>query len=427
MARHKGLFGFLGHLPQEQVEELYDSKWGALAAFRALPAVGKQVVLKLLPLPEDAQDERLRSWAAAVTPASGPSALGEALQNLHDHGILTTHAGGAGKPPVQHLHRKLRENLLVGLAEGPGAQADTGLSSSAPDSGALAQYAQERWESLMLFLINDEQNAVPEMPDVFADLGMASLDARALLEAAGLRTVRREGTLLDGYDRRFAFLMQPPAAQMWQVVRGYVSMVAGPDGLDAGALVTLLLHISFLEPGMPRLLSGFSPAEQQAIAHLCQLGLLLPLQTGRGPGFCATHLAAVLGGSDTGLGYGYGGAGVSGWIVMETNFRVYAYTSSRIHQNVLRQFCRPDCILPNLFVGTITFKSLDDAFNRGLDAASIINYLAEHAHPGRPGSQRVPEAVCQQIELWERSMRRVQDSRVVSFHNFEVCVWWDAA
>lgn len=34
MARHKGLFGFLGHLPQEQVEELYDSKWGALAAFR---------------------------------------------------------------------------------------------------------------------------------------------------------------------------------------------------------------------------------------------------------------------------------------------------------------------------------------------------------------------------------------------------------
>lgn len=102
--------------------------------------------------------------------------------------------------------------------------------------------------------------------------------------------------------------------------------------------------------------------------------------------------------------------------------QVYAYTDSRVQHSILRQFCRPDAVLPNLFVGTITYKSLDEAFNRGLDAETIVNYLEQHAHSKRVASAggRVPTAVKEQIKLWERAMNRVQAAEVAAFHSFEV-------
>lgn len=68
--------------------------------------------------------------------------------------------------------------------------------------------------------------------------------------------------------------------------------------------------------------------------------------------------------------------------------QVLAYTSSRIQVRVLEEFCRLDCVLPNLFVGTLTRDSVQRALAKGMSGTDIVGFLQQHAHPQVTG--RVP-------------------------------------
>lgn len=56
------------------------------------------------------------------------------------------------------------------------------------------------------------------------------------------------------------------------------------------------------------------------------------------------------------------------FIIVESNFKVYAYTDSRLYQAILRLFIREDYRFPNLVVGMLTRESLNDAFRKKITA-----------------------------------------------------------
>mgnify|MGYP003312595120 CR=1 FL=1 len=96
--------------------------------------------------------------------------------------------------------------------------------------------------------------------------------------------------------------------------------------------------------------------------------------------------------------------GHEGHVVVETNYRVYAYTTSAVEVEILRLFTRPDYKLPNLYVGMVTRESVLAALSGGISAEQIVRYLRQHAHPQTrktPGAA-VPTNVCDQIRLWAR-------------------------
>ena len=59
---------------------------------------------------------------------------------------------------------------------------------------------------------------------------------------------------------------------------------------------------------------------------------------------------------------------------------MYAYTASVLQCAILRLFVRCECLMPNLFVGTITRESVLAALKCGLAAEDIVGYLRAHAH-----------------------------------------------
>lgn len=61
--------------------------------------------------------------------------------------------------------------------------------------------------------------------------------------------------------------------------------------------------------------------------------------------------------------------------------QVYAHTSSRLQRDVLSRLMRTDCLLPNLYVGTLTREAFMTALEAGLTAADITHFLQQHAHP----------------------------------------------
>ena len=96
-------------------------------------------------------------------------------------------------------------------------------------------------------------------------------------------------------------------------------------------------------------------------------------------------------------------------MVVETNFRLYAYSSSKLHCEILRLFSRVEYQLPNLIVGAITKESLYNAFENGITAEQIISFLQQNAHPRvAERTPAVPENVTDQIRLWETDLNRVE-------------------
>lgn len=87
---------------------------------------------------------------------------------------------------------------------------------------------------------------------------------------------------------------------------------------------------------------------------------------------------------------------------------------------ILQLFVRKDCLLPNMFVGTLTAKSVTGALSRGISDHMIIRYLEEHCHPKvAHRSPVVPDAVTDQILLWQREMNRIHCSGATMYDAFE--------
>ena len=122
-------------------------------------------------------------------------------------------------------------------------------------------------------------------------------------------------------------------------------------------------------------------------------------------------------------------------LIVETNFRIYAYTQSSLHESLLRLFARVEYKLPNMIVGTLTEDSIKSAFNSGIKKEQIIKFLNKNIHPAQRnlvekekakstfthttittdilekikndsmysnnGENMVPENILQQLEMWE--------------------------
>lgn len=98
-----------------------------------------------------------------------------------------------------------------------------------------------------------------------------------------------------------------------------------------------------------------------------------------------------------------------GYIIVETNYRIYAYTSSHLQIAVLSLFSKLSSRFPNLVSGKLTKDSIQRAIRLGIEAIQIIDYLTAHAHPQMQKNNPVlPPTVMDQIRLWEYEGERIE-------------------
>lgn len=89
-------------------------------------------------------------------------------------------------------------------------------------------------------------------------------------------------------------------------------------------------------------------------------------------------------------------------MVVETNFKIYAYTNSTLHVAMLSVFVDIVARLPNMAIGFITRESLRSALIHGISAQQIYDFLMKHVHPKmRQNTPIIPENIADQIYLWE--------------------------
>mmetsp|Transcript_53479 Transcript_53479/g.141812 ORF Transcript_53479/g.141812 Transcript_53479/m.141812 type:complete len:449 (+) Transcript_53479:4453-5799(+) len=90
-------------------------------------------------------------------------------------------------------------------------------------------------------------------------------------------------------------------------------------------------------------------------------------------------------------------------MIIESNYRVYAYNNNTFLNKILIQFCDLIYNLPGLFVGEINKTSIHKAIHKGINAKNIISFILKNSHYIHQNSCN---PIINQIRIWEFQQRK---------------------
>jgi transcription initiation factor TFIIH subunit 4 len=101
------------------------------------------------------------------------------------------------------------------------------------------------------------------------------------------------------------------------------------------------------------------------------------------------------------------------FIIMETNYKIYAYTQSDYRKSIIHLFCDVTLELPNLVRGVMTEESVNRAYEKGITSSQIIHFLGSSVIDGH-----LPLTVSNQIRIWESKRNRIEMAPGYLYSNF---------
>lgn len=191
--------------------------------------------------------------------------------------------------------------------------------------------------------------------------------------------------------------------------------------MDEVDVLSFLFTLGSLELGLPYSKANLTPTQTQMLQDLGDFGIIHQSSPSSSH-FYPTRLATTLTSDAGGLRSSSLASSAdtkSGFIVIETNYRVYAYTSSNLQIAILQLFTRLITRYPNMVAGKITRESIRRAVSMGITSDQIISYLTTHAHPQMAKKQPIlPATVVDQIRLWQLEGDRMKATPGYLFKDF---------
>lgn len=384
------------------------------------------------------------------------------LRSLH---IVQITPPGKDRPQEVQLTTNFRNSLRLAL-EGGAAHNSFGVPSSLPvdpriDIAFLDNYARKKWEDILHYVVS----SVPVHGDAGPG-GMGGGGPKASVKdllLAGRLVERRPDTKtgIGITQAGFTFLLQEANAQVWTLLLLWLEAAdqakaaaaaasgvdpknAPPTKPDSIEMLSFLFMLASLELGRAYDTDALSETRRNMLPALVDFGLIyIPREDTRQ--YFPTRLATTLTSSASALrsvssGFtaatnntandasSLGGADPSahkGSIIIETNYRLYAYTSSPLQIAVLALFTHLNMRFAGMVTGRLTRESIRRAISFGITADQIISYLASHAHEqmvraaAAAGRPVLPPTVVDQIRLWQLENERMRTSPGFLFKDFE--------
>ncbi|CAH0401097.1 unnamed protein product [Chilo suppressalis] len=405
----KDLHEYLKSRSPQFLETLYNYPTICLAVYRELPELARHFVIRLLFVEQPVPQAVVTSWVSQ-TYAREQSKAGEALSELS----VWQEAPIPGGMPGWMLAQSFKKNLKVALLGG--GRPWSMSSSLEPDGKArdvafLDAYALERWECVLHYMVGSAQTE-----------GI-SADAVRILLHAGLMTRDAEDGSAVITRAGFQFLLLSTAKQVWLFLQHYLQ-TAERRSLSAAECLAFLYQLGFSTLGKDYSTEGMSNNMLVFLQHLREFGLVYQRKRKAGR-FYPTRLALNIASVRDGPG-ALEAARSPGYIVVETNYRVYAYTQTALQVALLGLFTELVYRFPNLVVGVVTRESVRQALRGGITADQILHYLEQHAHPqmlktetgGIRSTSLLPPTVVDQVRLWESERNRFTYTEGVVYNQF---------
>ncbi|XP_068602905.1 general transcription factor IIH subunit 4 [Brachionichthys hirsutus] len=409
--RCKNLHEYLGELSPDVLDRLYNHPATCLAVYRELQPLPQNYVIRMLfldqPLPQAAvalwvKKDSQRDHDACVSVLAG-------LRLWHGQQL-------PGGLQGYSLNPVFRDNLRTALLGGGAAWADEGGALGpdrhARDVQSLDRYAMERWEVVLQFMVGSPCATVSQ------DL------AQLLVQAGLMKSEAGEAPYITSSG--FQFLLLDTASQLWYFTLQYLK-TAQAKGMDLVEILSFLFQLSFSTLGKDYSVEGMSDSLLTFLQHLREFGLVFQRKR-KSRRYYPTRLAITLAaGVTTTLSCPSSlsnmastpGTGDAGFIVVETNYRIYAYTNSELQIALVALFSEMLYRFPNVVVAQVTRESVQQAIANGITAEQIIHFLRTRAHPVMLKQTPVlPPTITDQIRLWELERDRLQFAEGVLYNQF---------
>uniref|UniRef100_A0A672Z477 General transcription factor IIH subunit 4 n=1 Tax=Sphaeramia orbicularis TaxID=375764 RepID=A0A672Z477_9TELE len=389
----KNLHEYLRELSPEILDRLYNHPATCLAVYRELPSLAKNYVMRMLFLDQPLPQAAVALWVKKDSQKDHDECV-SVLAGLRLWHSQQLQGGLQG----YILNPVFKDNLRIALLGGGRAWADEG-SSLGPDRHArdiesLDRYAMERWEVILHFMVGSPSAAVSQ------DL------AQLLVQAGLMKSESGEAPYITSAG--FQFLLLDTASQLWYFTLQYLKS-AQSRGMDLVEILSFLFQLSFSTLGRDYSVEGMSESLLTFLQHLREFGLVFQRKR-KSRRYYPTRLAITL------------AAGVTsntGFIVVETNYRIYAYTNSELQIALVALFSEMLYRFPNVVVAQVTRESVQQAIANGITAQQIIHFLRTRAHPVMLKQTPVlPPTITDQIRLWELERDRLQFTEGVLYNQF---------
>uniref|UniRef100_A0A914H4A1 General transcription factor IIH subunit 4 n=1 Tax=Globodera rostochiensis TaxID=31243 RepID=A0A914H4A1_GLORO len=408
------LLTYLASLNDELVQQLFESRPCVIAIFRLLPAFAQQSVLQLM----FHKSSDWRSW----TRKRFHLAMSNSLQLLFRLRILEGDFDGDFQINVD-----FRMNYVSKKSRKAAAGKD------------LMGKSVERWESILCYLA---------LPNEAADKSVSET-TKALFKYIGL--VRGSSKEPEISSIGFQYLLLGRTEQIWAYLIHYVRFVAS-KGEDIFPVLDFLLRLTLcispddaktrpltLEQKWPEIVQAF-------VVTLRELGLIF-IRKRKDGWFLLTPLMAQLsavasveedkagenGGAvlrnspatNSPATAGGKGTGGDGFLIVETNYRVFAYTNSTLQLAILSTFTQILYRFQDIAIGVLSRDSIRRALQTGITARQITQYLTAnmrqlHArNSSRASDPVVPVTVVEQIYLWEQERKRFTSDNGTLYSNYD--------
>jgi transcription initiation factor TFIIH subunit 4 len=445
---------YLEKLPGTTFRKLYQQPSTAFAIFRRmLPPLAKVFVQALLYMPAPLLLNELDVWVRAEGKMQRDRAL-SILRSLH---IIQITPPGKDKPQEMQLTTNFKNSLRLAL-EGGGEHNSFGVPSTLPvdpriDVAHLDNYARKKWEDILHYVVN----SVPVEGDGGGGGGGGGGGPKTSVKDLLLigRLVERRHDTRGGVgitQAGFTFLLQEASAQVWTLLLLWLEAADRSKGAanapktDSIDMLSFLFMLASLELGRAYNTDALTETRRNMLPALVDFGLIYVPREDRRQYF-PTRLATTLTSSASALrsvSSGFSAAtannpgdasslGTSpdtaeaskGCIFIETNYRLYAYTSSPLQIAVLALFSHLNLRFPGMVTGRLTRDSIRRAIGFGITADQIISYLASHAHEemarsaAASGRPVLPPTVVDQIRLWQLENERMRTSAGFLFKDFD--------
>ncbi|KAI5962488.1 TFB2 [Candida pseudojiufengensis] len=440
---------YLEDLPKAVQSKLYEAPATCLSIYRLLSPMAKFFIMSMIfnekPLPM----RDLTKWCKPSAKKLEFEAL-KRLESLH----LIEHDNKGTHIKLNSIFRKNFRDCLTGTQD-PNAFGSITITEDKHkvDIPFLDKFASTKWETILHFMVGTEGTPAP------------SKSVLSLLKAGGL--MEGDDYNLNITNTGFQFLLQDVNAQIWTLLLQYLNLTQELN-MNPVDVLNFIFILGSLESGKSYAVSGLSETQVSMLADLKDYGLVYQ-RSDSSSRFYPTRLATTLTSDSSALktpsmaveqaleesSEQITSSNVQESIIIETNFKIYAYTNSPLEIAILNLFVQMKARFANMIAGQITRESIRNALYNGITADQIIKFLETHAHPqmralakdkldkkiefdtshnintagGAPQSKTdgsisqhkleiIPPNVVDQIKLWQLELDRIQTFEGYLFKDF---------
>ncbi|CAH1422366.1 unnamed protein product [Lactuca virosa] len=230
----KNFMDMVSSLPAMKLDKLYENAFICEAILRCLPPLAKNYVLQLLYIDVPVSASSLQEWVLV----DGASKHRVAVDRLFQLRVFTEPVDRK-KEATYRLNLMFQMNLRKHIVHGgvlPREPMAENITVRLPSLEELDNYAAQQWECFFLHLINSVEVEVTTKSIMMVP-SMMKVSQRGLLSQRD-----NEGSRLT--ESGFHFLLMDTNAQLWYIIREYISN-SEDRGVDSADLISFLLELSF--------------------------------------------------------------------------------------------------------------------------------------------------------------------------------------